>query len=761
MSVNPFENNVIFVSGPTGSGKSTGVPQQLLEAYPSSKIIVSQPRRIGVWSLYERMLNIVGELVGMRMGFGVREDNPATRLWYMTTGYLVRFLIGNPDFLVSGDFLVLDEIHEKSLDADLSCYLARKLINKGVKLVIMSATFEYGRFRKYFMEDNTSLTEGTLKMGSRPFPNAIYHLDELEEHPDFRLSHFRKVLYRYEIPMSKQLEIAIDLIQQIGEPVLVFLPGLSQLFDAAGKLDDLGYTCICLHSQLNYDFSAFESSDDKKVILATNVAESSITIPDINWVIDLGREKFVKDNILKSRMVSQASAIQRAGRTGRVRPGTVLRLYSSELYANMPSYHVEYSAGNLCQIILQLKLYLSNEDPREILSLFPTPPVEDDVNEAFDLLVDEYNMLNDDEENTINDLGRFGARIGFDPKYVLMLVCGIQLGCAYQVAELVASMLQRSFLRISPLDADYRKKVKKYCQKRQEISPISESLFNLHENKKKKRVKRVISQIQSDLTALGIKEDKHVVSDSILRAIIYACFRENALEATASKPALTEWISIEDETADLIKDIIKPEELKLNKVWLSDLDPRQIIIRLETMTIIETRSFWHKGILHTWSGTDYKKTRLGKKKFNILPYDLFAWFTDNKLYFTGKSNFLNGTLMPKETINWFCMDGQQTSLAARILHYTGEISLPPPARPLYQLAITGAFASIPEWEETHRNEDNSKYIDAVSTSYLDTGGRIRAFEITFVSPEEKDIALKLMEQTDLEYNSQLSQNILT
>ena len=119
-------NNIILISGPTGSGKSTGVPKLLIENFKDSKILVAQPRRLGAESLCNRMRQLLQpKLVGLRMGFGVKDEYPETRLWYMTVGYIVRLLINNINYLSPGDILIFDEIHESGLDQDLLCFLAK------------------------------------------------------------------------------------------------------------------------------------------------------------------------------------------------------------------------------------------------------------------------------------------------------------------------------------------------------------------------------------------------------------------------------------------------------------------------------------------------------------------------------------------------------------------------------------------------------------------------------------------------------------
>ena len=169
-------NDIVMDSGPTGSGKSTKVPLVLVNNFPKSKVIVAQPRRLGAECLCNRMRQLLPpKKVGLRMGFGVQDEYPETQLWYMTVGYLVRLLINNMDYLTKGDFLVFDEIHENQLDQDLLCFLAKQLIKKGVKVLLMSATINLEHFREYFGESIPM-----IPIGQKPYPVAAYYSDQLE-----------------------------------------------------------------------------------------------------------------------------------------------------------------------------------------------------------------------------------------------------------------------------------------------------------------------------------------------------------------------------------------------------------------------------------------------------------------------------------------------------------------------------------------------------------------------------------------------------
>ena len=223
------KNDIILISGPTGSGKSTGVPKLLIENFKDSKILVAQPRRLGAETLCNRMRQILKpELVGLRMGFGVKDESSETRLWYMTVGYLVRLLINKINYLEAGDILIFDEIHESGLDQDLLCFLSKILFKNKIKLILMSATINLDHYQNYF-----EFKIPMIVIGKEPFPISVYYLDELDTHPDIRLS---KLIYK-DVSTKRQLELALLIIESLQESALVFLSGLKDMYLLAEMLD--------------------------------------------------------------------------------------------------------------------------------------------------------------------------------------------------------------------------------------------------------------------------------------------------------------------------------------------------------------------------------------------------------------------------------------------------------------------------------------------------------------------------------------------
>ena len=510
-------NNIILISGPTGSGKSTGVPKLLIENFKDSKILVAQPRRLGAESLCNRMRQLLQpKLVGLRMGFGVKDEYPETRLWYMTVGYIVRLLINNINYLSPGDILIFDEIHESGLDQDLLCFLAKILLSKNVKLILMSATINLEHYQNYFGDKIPMIV-----IGKKPFPISVYYLDELDTHPDVKLA---KAIYK-DVSSTRQLELALLVIESLQESVLVFLSGLKDMYLLAEMLQPKNINYVLLHSQIERPSDPFQNQTFT-VYLATNIAESSITIPDLNLVICLGKEKYVNNGVLRTRFISWASATQRAGRTGRTCPGTLIRLYTRETYNYFETYYTEYSTQQLAQIILQLEMLNSQYSTREILTNLPSPIDEFQIEIAYQKL-ENYHMM---EEGEITSYGIFANKIGIDLEYVNMLALGCQLGCANTVACLVANMVNPPYVMHSYLDPKYLSKVRKYAYKRFKTCYDSEPIYNLLNYQKNPKKFKYITRVYKTLSQ-ELPQDKLKPTKQLLYYIIGISWRNNWLDA--------------------------------------------------------------------------------------------------------------------------------------------------------------------------------------------------------------------------------------
>jgi len=335
----------LVIEAPPGAGKTTRVPPALL-ARERGEVLVLEPRRLAARLAARRVASELGERLGETVGYQVRFEDvsgPRTRLRFLTEGVLTRRLLSDPALKGVGT-VILDEFHERHLDTDLALALLRRLPN--IRLIVMSATLDAAPVAKYLGDCRILRSEGKL------FDLAI----EYTPHSP--------------APLEEQVASALDRLTQRGVTgdVLVFLPGAAEIRRAARAVEAsasrLGLLVVPLHGDLSpaEQDRAVGPADRPKVILSTNVAESSVTIEGVTAVIDSGLARVAADSpwtglpSVEVRRVSQASATQRAGRAGRTAPGRVIRLYSAEDYHRRPSADVpEILRRELSQLVLQLR----------------------------------------------------------------------------------------------------------------------------------------------------------------------------------------------------------------------------------------------------------------------------------------------------------------------------------------------------------------------------------------------------------------------
>jgi ATP-dependent helicase HrpB len=366
--------NVVIEAAP-GAGKTTRVPPALLSL--GSGVLVLEPRRIAARMAARRVASEMGEGVGETVGYQVRFEEvagPRTRLRFLTEGVLTRRLITDPELRGVGT-VVLDEFHERHLETDLALALLRRLQKTrrpDLRLVVMSATLDAGPVREFL--GGCPL----VKSAGRLFPLEIvwtpYSAASLEE----------------------QVGAALNSVLTRGVPgdVLVFLPGAAAIHRATRVCEPIARRHNLLIAQLYGDLSpaeqdrAVEPSSQRKVILSTNIAESSITIEGVQVVIDSGLARVANDSpwtglpSLEIARVSKASATQRAGRAGRTAPGHVIRLYTAEDFHRRADHdEPEIARRELSQMCLQLES-MGIHDPMELEWLTPPPPASLEASEA-------------------------------------------------------------------------------------------------------------------------------------------------------------------------------------------------------------------------------------------------------------------------------------------------------------------------------------------------------------------------------------------
>ena len=337
----------LVIEAPPGAGKTTRVPPALL-AREHGEVLVLEPRRLAARLAARRVASELGERVGETVGYQVRFEDvsgPRTRLRFLTEGVLTRRLLSDPA-LAGVSTVILDEFHERHLDSDLALALLRRLPN--IRLIVMSATLDAAPIAKFLGGCPILRSEGKL------YDLAI----EYTPHSP--------------APLEEQVATALERLtspaRKGGGDVLVFLPGAAEIRRAARAIEPiasrLGLLVMPLHGDLSptEQDRAVSPADRPKVILSTNVAESSVTIEGVAAVIDSGLARVAADSpwtglpSVEVRRISQASATQRAGRAGRTAPGCVIRLYSAEDFHRRPAADVpEILRRELSQLVLQLR----------------------------------------------------------------------------------------------------------------------------------------------------------------------------------------------------------------------------------------------------------------------------------------------------------------------------------------------------------------------------------------------------------------------
>ncbi|KDR85685.1 hypothetical protein GALMADRAFT_234699 [Galerina marginata CBS 339.88] len=437
------EHQVLIVVGDTGSGKTTQMVQYLAESgyADRGRIGCTQPRRVAAMSVAKRVSEEVGCRLGQEVGYTIRfEDctSPETRIKYMTDGMLQRECLIDP-LCSSYSVVMLDEAHERTIATDVLFGLLKKAVKRrpDLKLIVTSATLDAEKFSKYFFGCPIFTIPG------RTYPVEILYTKE---------------------PETDYLDASLITVMQIhlSEPpgdILLFLTGQEEidtsceiLFErmkALGpKVPDL--IILPIYSALPSEVQSrvFEPTPPgaRKVVIATNVAETSLTIPGIYYVIDPG---FSKQNAYDPRLgmdslvvmpISQAQARQRSGRAGRTGPGKCYRLYTEAAYRNemLPNSIPDIQRTNLAATILQLKAMGVND----LLSFdFMDPPPAQTMLTALESL---YALSALDDEGLLTRLGRKMADFPMDPPMAKMLIASVELGCSEEILSVVAMLSVQS-----------------------------------------------------------------------------------------------------------------------------------------------------------------------------------------------------------------------------------------------------------------------------------------------------------------------------
>lgn len=433
------EAQVVIVAGATGSGKTTQLPKMLLELGYSS-IAHTQPRRIAARTIAERIAEELGEEVGQTVGYQVRFTDRVgkdTRIKLMTDGILLNQLHRDRD-LKQYDAIIIDEAHERSLTVDFLLGYLRQLLDRRpeLKVVITSATIDPESFSKHF--GGAPIVE----VSGRTYPVEIRYrplVVETSEDEQGDASEDRNVI--------EGITAALDeLSRESDGDVLVFLSGENEIRDAQDALKARpGLEVLPLYGRLSSaeQHRVFEgrTPGKRRVVLATNVAETSLTVPGIRYVVDAGTARISRYSVrskiqrLPIEAISQASANQRSGRSGRTSDGIAIRLYSEEDFAQRPEFtDPEILRTNLAAVILQM-ISLGLGD----IAAFPflTPPDSRGVKDGLALL-EELGAITKSSE--ITRVGRQLTQLPIDPRLARMVLESKQHGVTREVIAIVAGL---------------------------------------------------------------------------------------------------------------------------------------------------------------------------------------------------------------------------------------------------------------------------------------------------------------------------------
>jgi len=440
------EGRRLILSAPTGSGKSTQVPQMLLKhgLLGQGQAVVLQPRRLAARLLAARVSEELGTELGREVGYQVRFENvasAATRIKFVTEGILLRRMIDDPT-LAGTAALIFDEFHERHLYGDITLARALDLQESGrpdLRIVVMSATLDGDALEAYLKPCSRLASEG------RTFPVEIAYSPAADDRP-----------------VWEQAADAFARSAGRGD-ALVFMPGgyeIARTIDAIrDRKESRGRLLLPLHGELSpHDQdAAVARTAQPKVVVATNVAETSITIDGIRVVIDGGLARIPRYdpyrgiNTLPVEKISRASADQRAGRAGRTAPGLCLRLWTAKDHAARPARELpEVKRLDLSEVVLTLK----SAGVRDLQAFrWLEPPSARALQHAEDLLAD----LGATREGGITDLGRRMVAFPVHPRYSRMLLAAQEYGCVREAA-LVAALTQGRDLLLRNADRDDRLK---------------------------------------------------------------------------------------------------------------------------------------------------------------------------------------------------------------------------------------------------------------------------------------------------------------
>ncbi|WP_414628784.1 ATP-dependent RNA helicase HrpA [Shewanella colwelliana] len=430
-------NQVVIIAGETGSGKTTQLPKICLELGLGTRGLIghTQPRRLAARSVASRVAEELNSPLGEVVGFKVRFADaikPSSYIKLMTDGILLAELTSDK-LLDQYDTIIIDEAHERSLNIDFILGYLKNVLRKrpDLKVIITSATIDVERFSKHF--DNAPVIE----VSGRTYPVETRYRPLVQEQDA-------------DLDLTDGIFAAVEELMAEGQgDILIFMNGEREIRDVADQLNKQQYRdteILPLYARLSYgeQSKVFKSHVGRRIVLATNVAETSLTVPGIRYVIDPGTARIsrysyrTKVQRLPIEPISQASANQRQGRCGRVAPGICIRLYDELDFNNRPEFtDPEILRTNLASVILQM-LAIGLGD----IEGFPfiQPPDSRYIRDGFLLLEELQSVKKHKGQLQLTPLGRQLASIPVDPRLARMVVQANEFGCLHEVLVITAGL---------------------------------------------------------------------------------------------------------------------------------------------------------------------------------------------------------------------------------------------------------------------------------------------------------------------------------
>jgi len=430
-------NPVIIVCGETGSGKTTQLPKICLELKRGAAGLIghTQPRRIAARTVAARIASELKSPLGHAVGYKVRFSDRLSADTYvklMTDGILLAETQGDRD-LRAYDTLIIDEAHERSLNIDFLLGYVKQLLPRrpDLKVIVTSATIDAERFSRHFG------SAPVIEVSGRMYPVEVRHrnLDSRDED-------------QQEQDMEQAVVDAVDEVTRGRAPgdVLVFLPGEREIRETAELLrkhHPPGAEILPLFARLSFEEQerVFKPGGARRIVLATNVAETSLTVPGIRYVVDTGLARVNRYSYrnkveqLQVEKISRASAQQRAGRCGRVGPGVCVRLYSEEDFQGRPEFtDPEILRSSLAAVILRMKsLRIGDVESFPFLD----PPAPKAIADGYQLLA-ELGAV--DEEKRLTEIGAQLAKLPIDPRVARMILAARGENCLREVLVIAAAL---------------------------------------------------------------------------------------------------------------------------------------------------------------------------------------------------------------------------------------------------------------------------------------------------------------------------------